>query len=411
MQKLQVTVGLDIGTTKVAVCAGTIQEGIINIIGFGSSPASGVRKGIIIDIEETVSAVTAALEEAERMSGSPITDAFVGISNPQITCTISKGVIAISRADGEITETDVQRVIEAARAIALPPNYQIIDVIPRSFIIDGQTDINDPIGMTGIRLEVEAHVIGASIPAIKTLSKCIEQSSLGISDLTFSPLASSYAILTKKQKEAGVALVDIGASTTSVAIFEDGDLLYAGILSIGSLHITNDIAIGLRTSLDVAEKIKIKYGSATPTKFKETEMVDLKDFDSSEEEKISKKYIAEIVEARLSEIFAMVRSELKKVGKDGMLPAGIVFTGGGSKIQGLLEAAKEELRLPAQIGYPHMEISGMIDKLDNPMYSTSVGLMLWGMNHYNDLSQSKFDIGKMGGVFDKVKGIFRQFSA
>lgn len=411
MQKSHITVGLDIGTTKVAVCAGTVQEGIVNIIGVGHAPNSGVRKGVISDVEETVSAITAALEEAERMSGAPITDAFVGISNPNITCTISKGVIAISRADGEITEGDVARVIEAARAIALPPNYQIIDVIPKSFTIDGQTDIKDPIGMTGIRLEVEAHVIGASISATKTLSKCIEQSGLAIADLTFSPLANSFAILNKKQKEAGVALVDIGASTTSVTIFEDCDLLHAAILNIGSLHITNDIAIGLRTSLDIAEKIKIKYGSAISSKIKETEMVDLKDFDSSEDEKVSKKYIAEIIEARLSEIFSMIRKELKRVGKDGMLPAGVIFTGGGSKIQGLLESAKEELRLPAQIGYPHMEISGMIDKLDNPMYSTSVGLMLWGMNHESDLGQSKFDVGKMGGVFDKVKGIFRQFSA
>lgn len=411
MQKSHITVGLDIGTTKVTVCAGNVQEGIINIIGVGHAPNNGVRKGMVSDIEETVSAITAALEEAERMCGSPITDAFVGISNPQVTCTVSKGVIAISRADGEITETDVQRVIEAARAIALPPNYQIIDVIPSSFTIDGQTGIKDPIGMSGIRLEVEAHVIGASISTTKTLTKCIEQSGLAVADLTFSPLASSYAILNKKQKEAGVALVDIGASTTSVTIYEECDLLHAAILNIGSLHITNDIAIGLRTSLEIAEKIKIKYGSASPSKIKETEMIDLKDFDASEEEKISKRYLAEIIEARMSEIFSMVRKELKKVGKDGMLPAGVVFTGGGSKIQGLLEAAKEELRLPAQIGYPHMEISGMIDKLDNPMYSTSVGLMLWGMNHSNDLSQSKFDFGKMGGVFDKVKGIFRQFSA
>lgn len=411
MQKSHITVGLDIGTTKVAVCAGSIQEGVINIVGVGSSPNSGVRKGVVTDVEETVSAITSALEEAERMSGVPITDGFVGISNPHVTCTISKGVIAISRADGEITEMDVQRVIEAARAIALPPNYQIIDVIPKSFTIDGQRDIKDPVGMNGIRLEVEAHVIGASISATKTLTKCIEQSGLSVADLTFSPLASSYAILTKKQKEAGVALVDIGASTTSITIFEECDLLHACILNIGSLHITNDIAIGLRTSLDTAEKIKTKYGSATPNKIKDTEMVDLKDFDSSEEEKVSKKYIAEIIEARLCEIFSMVRAELKKVGKDGMLPAGVIFTGGGSKLQGLLESAKEELRLPAQIGYPHMEISGMIDKLDNPMYSTSVGLMLWGMNHSSDLNQSKFDIGKMGGVFDKVKGIFRQFSA
>ncbi len=411
MQKSNITVGIDIGTSKVTVCAGTVQDGVINIIGIGNSPNNGVRKGMIVDIEETVSAITTALEETERICGTQITDSFIGVNNPQTICTKSKGVIAISRPDGEITESDVQRVIEAARAIALPPNYQIIDVIPQSFTIDGQKDIKDPVGMNGVRLEADVHVIGASLAAIKTLTKCIEQAGLAVADLTYSPLASSYAILNKKQKEAGVALVDIGASTTSITVFEECDLVHAATLNIGSLHITHDIAIGLRTNLEIAEKIKIKYGYAIPTKVKESDKINLKDFDSSEDEVVEKKYIAEIIEARLNEIFSMIRAELKKAGKDGVLPAGIIFTGGGSKIAGLVESAKEELRLPAQIGYPHMEISGMIDKLDNPMYSTSVGLMLWGMNHYNDLNQSKFDIVKMGGVFDKVKGIFRQFSA
>ncbi len=411
MSKQNVAVGVDVGTTKVAVCVGAIQEGVINITGLGTAPNTGVRRGMVIDIEETVSAISSALEDAERMSGSAISQAIVGIGGHHITSTISKGVIAISRADGEITPTDVERVEEAARAVALPPNHAILHVIPKTYTIDGQEGVKDPIGMNGIRLEVEAHVIGSSISAIKNLSKCISQTGLNIEQLVFSPLATSRAILSKKQREAGVALVDLGAGTCGIAIFEEGDLLHTKVLNIGSLHITNDIAIGLRTSLDVAEKIKIKYASTQPAKIKDTETINLATFDPSEDQKISRKYLAEIVEARLNEIFSMVRDELRAVGKDGMLPAGVIFTGGGSRLNGLLDAAKDTLRLPAQVGYPLMEISGMIDKLDNPMYATSIGLMLWGIDGYNSSQRFSLDMGKMGGVFDKVKGIFRQFSA
>lgn len=410
-QQQNIAVGVDVGTTKVTVCVGTIQEGIVNIVGIGTAPNSGVRRGMVTDIEETVSAISSALEEAERMSGLPITEAYVGVGGHHITSTNSKGVIAVSRADGEISETDVERVIEAARAVALPPNHEILHVIPRTYTIDGQQGVKDPVGMNGIRLEVETHVIGASSSALKNLCKCVEQSGLGIEQLVFSPLATTQAILSKKQKEAGVALVDIGAGTTGIAIYEDGDLLHTNVLNIGSLHVTHDIAIGLRTTLDIAEKLKVKYATAQPDKIRDNETINLATFDPNEDQKVSRKYVAEIVEARLNEIFSMVRNELKLVGKDGMLPAGVVFTGGGSQMQGMLEASKETLRLPAQIGYPLMEISGMIDKLDNPMYATGIGLMLWGINESSQSGRYKLDMGKMGGVFDKVKGIFRQFSA
>lgn len=411
MQKPNIVVGIDVANTKITTCVGTIQEGVINIVGISNVPNSGVRKGAVVDIEETVSAITSSLEEAERICDIPITEAIIGVGSHQITSSNSKGVIAISRADGVITEPDVERVIDAARAIALPPNHQILHVIPQTFTIDGQPGIKDPVGMSGVRLEVEAHVIGASLSAIKNLTKCIEQSGLAAEDLVFTPLATADAILTKKQKEAGCALIDFGASTCGIAIYEEGELLHTNILNIGSLHITNDIAIGLRTSLDIAEKIKTKYANANPAKIKADDFIDLSKFDSNEEQKVDRRYVAEIVEARLNEIFTMIRAELKKAGKDCMLPAGLIFTGGGAQLQGLIDAAKETLRLPAQIGYPKMEISGMIDKLDNPMYATSIGLMLWGMKYRHQSGRLGMDMGKIGGVFDKVKGIFRQFSA
>lgn len=409
MAKQEVVVGLDIGTTKVAVCVGGYKEGLIEIRGVAKANNSGLRRGMVVDIEDTVSAISAVLEEAERMSGTAITSAFVGIGGAHINSTNSKGVIAVSRADGEITEEDLKRVIEAARAVAMPPNQEILHVIPKSYLVDGQSGIKDPIGMVGVRLEVETQVVGGSIAAIKNLVKCVNQAGLEIDGMVFSPLATAKALLSKKQKEMGVILIDFGAGTTGLAIFEEGDLIHSNILPVGSMHITNDIAIGLRISLDAAEKIKLKYATALSEKVKETETINLANFDPKEEEKVSKKYIAEIVDARLDEIFSMIKNELKKIGKDGMLPAGVIFTGGGAKLEGLIEYSKENLRLPAQIGYPMLEISGMVDKLDNPIYTTSVGLMLWGLEESETGKKSKSAIPQISGTVDKIKDIFKHF--
>lgn len=409
MAKQNVILGLDIGTTKVAACVGSYQEGTIDIIGVGKSPNSGLRKGMVSDIEDTVSAISAVLEETERMAGIPLTSACIGIGGAHINCINSKGVIAVSRADGEISSADVERVIDAAKAVAMPTNREILHVIPKTFYIDGEGGIKDPIGMTGIRLEVEAHVIGGSTSAIKNLTKCANQAGLEINDIVFSPLAIAKTLLSKKQKEIGVLLIDFGAGTTSITVFEEGDILHCAVLPVGSMHITNDIAIGLRTSLEVAEKIKLKYASVLVDKIRDSEKIDLSNFDPQEEEKVSRKYVAQIIEARLSELFSMIKDELRKIGKDGMLPAGAVFTGGGSKLEGLIDFSKEYLRLPAQIGYPMLEISGMVDKLDDPIYTTSVGLMLWGLENDQNVSETKWNLGKMNSVMDKAKQILKNF--
>lgn len=414
MAKSNLVAGIDIGTNKVIVTAGQYQEGLINIAGVGMASNTGMRKGVIIDIEDTVSSITGALEEAEKSSGAPITNAIVGINGGHITSSLSRGVVAISRADGEITESDVQRVIEAARTVALPPNREIIHVIPKSFIVDGQKDIKDPVGMSGIRLEAETLVIGTSTSALKNLTKCVMQAGVTIDDLVYGPLATAKILLNKKQKEMGVALVDIGAGTTSVTIFEEGDLIHANVLPIGSMHITNDIAIGLRTNLDTAEKIKIKFGHANPEGVRETDTIRLAEFDEEETQKVSRKYVAEIIEARLNEIFTMIKKDLKSLGKEGTLPAGVVFTGGGAKLTGLAEFAKDFLKLPASLGKMTIEISGMVDKLDDPVYSTSVGLVIWGLEGKNQTSKpGGFELpkieGNLGKAVDKVKDIFKQF--
>lgn len=406
MPKDNVVVGLDIGTTKVAITVGQIQEGIANVIAVCHKPNAGLRRGTVVDIEETVSAISATLDEAERMAGMPLSAAVVGIAGSHIISTDSKGVIAVSRADGEITESDLERVLEAAKAIALPANQEIIHVIPKSYIVDGQGGIKDPLGMTGIRLEVEAHVIGGTTSAIKNLTKCVYQAGLEISDLVFSPLATSKALLSKKQKEIGVLLVDFGAGTCSMAVFEEGEVIGAAVLPIGSMHITNDIAIGLRTSLETAEQIKIKAATALVDKVDEHETVNLHDFESAEDQKVPKKYIAQITQARLYEIFSMIRQKLKTWNKDGMLPAGVVFTGGGAKLSGLVDAAKENLRLPVQVGTPTFEIAGMVDKLDDPIYATSVGLLLWAMQSQTTPS---LKIKNISQFLEKTKNFFKQF--
>ncbi|MCL5794783.1 MAG: cell division protein FtsA [Patescibacteria group bacterium] len=408
MIKQNVVVGLDVGTSKVAVCAGALSEGGIEVIGLAKAPNTGLRRGIVSDIEETVSAISAALEEAERMAGVPLSSCYVGIGGSQITSHNSKGVIAISRADGEITEADVERVIETSKTVAIPPNREILHIIPQHYIVDGQESIKDPIGMSGIRLEVETHVISGSISAIKNLTKCVTQAGLDVNGLVFSPLATSKITLSKKQMEMGVILIDIGAGTTSFAVFEEGDIIHCNVLPVGSMHITNDIAIGLRISLDAAEKIKIKHGTSASEKIRETETINLNNFDPQEDQKVSKKYVAEIIEARLTEIFSMIKDELKKINRDGMLPAGAIITGGGSQLTGLLEFCKEYLRLPARHGLPALEVSGMVDKIDDPVYATSVGLMLWGLEDTPKVS-SKFKMPQMGGLVDRAKNIFKQF--
>ncbi len=409
MPKSTIVCGLDIGTNKIAIATGLQDESGIQILALTHSENHGMRKGSVVDVEETVSALSATLEEAEKMTGSAIGNVTVGITGHHISSQSSKGVIAVSRGDGEISSIDVEKVIEAARAVALPPNREIIHVIPKLFIVDGQEGLKDPVGLRGIRLEVDSLIINGSSNSIKNIIRVVNQVGLQVSNLVFSPLAASRSILTKQQKESGCLLIDIGAGSTGIVVFEEGDILHATVLPIGSDHITNDIAIGLRTSLEVAEKIKIKYGHAIPDELKDSDMVDLGLFDKRENQKISKKYVAEIIQARLNELFSMITDELRSISRDGSLPAGAIFTGGGCQLKDLIELSKEVLRLPATIGVPGLEISGMVDKLDNPIYSTSIGLLMEGLTeNKGDISQH-VDRLPFSGVIDRAKGLFRQF--
>lgn len=407
MAKDNLLVGLDIGSTKIAATCGKIVEGTPQITGFVKVPNNGVRRGTIVDIEDTVSAISEALEQLERVSGSRITSATVGIGGSHISTHISEGVVAVARADGEIGPNDVNRVLEAARTVAMPPNREIIHVVPLSYTVDGQEGIDDPVGMTGIRLEAKTIVLSAASSAIKNLTKCVYQSGLEVQNLVFAPLATAGNMLSKKQKEIGAMLLDIGGGTTSLVVYSEGSLLHAAVIPIGSSHITNDLAIGLRTSVEIAEKIKTKYASAIPDKIRESEIVSLSQFDERDNQRIERKYISEIVQARLGEIFALINADLKKISKEGMLPAGVVLTGGGSKLEDLLEATKEELRLPVELGENSLNMVGFVDKLNDPVYATSVSLFAYALEQSAQNPYSRLNNGK--GIYGKAKNFFKQF--
>lgn len=409
MAQSNISVGIDVGSTKVITCVGKFEDGKIDIIGMGKSNNCGIRKGVIVDIEETVSAISASLEEAERMAGVPLQNAIVGISGPHIESGDTRGVIAVSRGDGEITAEDATRAVEAAKINPSKPNREVLHVIPQGFIIDGQEEIKDPTGMTGIRLEVISSVISASTNAVKSLDRAIDQSGLHILELVFSPIATSKMLLSKRQMDIGVILVDIGASSTSYGVFEEGNLITCGVIPIGSTHITNDIAIGLRTNIEIADAIKLKYGYALPDKIGEKEEINLNKMDKNEEGVASIKYVAEIIEARLNEIFLMIKDNLREIGRDGTLPAGIVLTGGGARTEGIIELAKNTMCLPAQIGKPVLEISGLVDKIDDPVYATSIGLMLWGKDKIGGGSSFDFDVPGLTGIIGKVRSVFKNF--
>lgn len=387
MAKDNIITGLDIGSNSIRVAVGqkNKQDERLQIIGAVEVPAQGISKGVVTSVEDAVSSISSALERAERMIGRPIDHAWVGVSGSHIIAQESKGVVAVSKPDGEIRGEDVERAIEAARAIATPPNYEILHVIPKNFAVDSQVGIKDPIGMTGIRLEVETQIIQGLSSQIKNLTKCIYRTGLDIDDLVLAILASAESVLTTRQKDLGVAIINIGGSTTGVAVFEEGDVLKTAVLPIGSDYITSDIAIGLRISIDTAEKIKIREGNCDPKEFKKNEEIKYSDLGAPEEGSFSRQKVAEIIEARVEEIMERVDKELKSIGKSGMLPAGVVLTGSGAKLPGVTEVAKKVLRLPASLGYPQ-ELVSNLEKVSDLSFTTAVGLVLWG----SELQKSSF---------------------
>ncbi len=392
MAREDIITGLDIGSTAIRVVCSQLKEQTdgsvaLSIIGAGEAPAEGISKGVITSIEDAVSSISAALEKCERMTGIPIEEAVVSINGAHVVAQESHGVVAVSKPTGEIEEDDVERAMNAAQSVATPPNYEILHVIPRAFSVDDQAGIKDPIGMTGIKLEVDTQIILGMTSQIKNVTKSVYRTGVDISDMVVEVLAASESVLTKRQKELGVVLVNMGGATTSIMVFEEGDVIHSKILPVGSGHITNDIAIGLRTTVDIAEEVKKRFGTALPETVNKNEEIDLADIDPQEDVKVSKKEVAEIISARLEEVFQMIQKELRTIDRDAKLPAGIVFTGGGALLPGLIEMAKNDFRTSASIGLPKHVVSP-IEKVNDPTFATAVGLVLWAQ-HLQAVPQGK----------------------
>lgn len=413
--------GIDIGSTKIATIV-SIQpkdEEKLRVVGFDVTKSRGVKRGLIVDIDQVTEAVEESIEKAERMVGRKITSAYVSVGGPHISSMNSQGVVAVSDPQGEIIEDDVARVVEAARAVSLSSTKQIIEVIPRGFTVDGQEGIKNPLGMSGVRLEVETHIITASLTNLKNLDRCLADLGIENSGFIFSGLASAQAVLTDTDRELGVVLVDIGGGKTDICLYQDGSLAYSSSISIGARHITNDIAVGLRVSLDSAEKIKIYLSK--PSKM-DKDIKELKNEYDLETlnlpESISstsaKTVVDGIIGARLEEIFKLVGEEIEKSGYGQEIPAGLVITGGGAHTVGISDIGRKVLGLPLRVGKPE-NITGLIDEIIEPQYSTTAGLILYGGKNIIEVDKGMMKFNKifkdfsLSSTMSKVKEIFKQF--
>jgi len=399
----EIITGLDIGSNKIRIAVGQClsdetNPDRIHLIGAIEVDSDGIVKGVVKDMEDAVASVSKVLEQAERITGVPINSAWVGIAGSHIKVVESKGVVGVSKPDGEIREDDVDRVIEASRTVATPSNYEILHVIPKSFSVDGTSNVKDPVGMAGIRLEVDTMIVEGLSSQINNLTKCVYRTGLDIEDLVFSVLATAEAVLSSRQKELGACVLNIGSSTTNMIVFEEGDVIHTAVLPLGSDHITSDLVYGLRTQFDVAERVKLEHGTTIPKDINKKEEIDLGELGAQEEEWVSRKYIAEIIEARTEEIFEKADDELKKIERSGMLPAGIILTGGGSKLEGMIEVAKSKMKLPASIGRP-IGVSGVVDRTHDVSFSTAIGLVMWGSEVQTEKG------GRIGNVISRFKSV------
>ncbi|MFQ6000978.1 MAG: cell division protein FtsA [Anaerolineae bacterium] len=377
-------VALDVGTTKTCTLIAEVkEEGGLRIVGVGIAPSRGLRKGVVVNVEEATEAIAASVSKAEDISGYEIDRGYVGVSGGHISSVNSRGVAAISRGVRGVTLDDMDRAMDAAQAIAIPHNREIIHAIPRGYTVDGQDGVRNPLGLQGYRLEVEAHVVTGAVPPLHNLVKCVRAAGVEIIDLVLTPIAAGEAVLTTAEKEMGVVLADIGGGTTDIAIFIDGSVWHTMVLSVGGNHLTNDIAIGLRAPFNVAEEIKIEHGHTLPEVIAPEESIDIAAFGNEPRRPISRRRLAQIIEARAEEIFDLVFKEIKRSGYDGLLPAGLVLCGGTAKLPGLREFGSRALDLPARVGNPQ-KLEGLVETLESPAYATSVGLLLWGLRRTKD---------------------------
>ena len=369
-------VGLDIGTSKVVAIVGEINpEGRLEIIGLGSHASKGLKKGVVVNIDSTVQSIQRAIEEAELMAGCQIQSVYAGIAGNHIRSMGSHGIVAIR--DREVFQPDIDRVIDAAQAVAIPADQKILHILPQEFIIDSQEGVKEPLGMSGVRLEAKVHLVTCAVNAAQNIEKCIKQCGLGVDDIILEQLASSYSVLTDDEKDLGVCLVDIGGGTSDIAIFTEGAIKHTAVIPIAGDQVTNDIAMALRTPTQNAEEIKIKYACALASMAGENETIKVPSVGEREDRSLSRQALAEVVEPRYEELFTLIQTELRRSGFEELIAAGIVLTGGTSKMEGVVELAEEIFHMPVSIGKPK-NVSGLSDIVRNPIYATAVGLLQYG---------------------------------
>jgi cell division protein FtsA len=406
-----VVVGLDIGTTKIAcIIAEKDTNGELKIIGVGVSPSDGLRKGVVVNIDKTVKSIQKAVEEAELMAGVDVDAVWVGIAGDHIRAINSKGVVAISRDDKEITELDVLRAIDAAKAVSIPMDREILHVIPQEYIVDDQKGIKDPIGMCGVRLETQVHIITGAVTSAQNIYKSVDKAGLKVIDMVLEPLASCYAVLEKDEKELGVALIDMGGGTTDIAIYFDESIRQTAVVALGGKNVTSDIAIGIRTPIDRAEEIKRQYGCAFASLVKGDEFISVPGVGGREQREVSKAVLAGIIEPRIEEIFALALRELQRSEYAEMLGAGIVLTGGGSMMDGIKELAERVFEMPVKLGVPY-GFGGLTEAAKSPIHATGVGLCMYGCEQRSKTKGSKSfrtdDTFKR--IFEKMKTWVKEF--
>lgn len=400
---------LDVGTSNIRIVMGqSLPDGRLKIVGAAETPAEGIKRGSITSIEEAVSCISETIEKCERMTGMRIEKMIVGMSGSHIKTISSKGVVAVAKANEQVEDSDVERALEVAESTTSLPNYEILHVLPITYNLDEQKNIKEPQGMSGVRLEVEAQVVMALSSQVKNLTKVIYRTGVDIEYIVFSILATAEAVLTTKQKDLGVAVLNLGSSTTSLAVFEEGSILHTAVLPVGAGHITNDLAIGLKTSVDVAEAVKIDHGQALSEGVSKREEVDLHKYSEAEKKGsyVYKKDIAEIAEARLEEIFTLANEELKKIERDGKLPAGVVLTGGGAKLPMITDLAKEVFQLPVFLGLP-ADSNFPIDKLNDPEYTTALGLVIWANKNIDINGGFLSNFSAIGQTTEKMRKWFK----
>jgi cell division protein FtsA len=397
-------VGLDIGTSKVVAIVGEVDsEGGLNIVGIGRHKSRGLKKGTVVNIESTVQSIQRAIEEAELMAGCQIHSVYAGIAGKHIRSMNSHGIVAIR--DKEVYPADIERVIDAAQAVAIPADQKVLHILPQEYIIDSQEGVKEPLGMSGVRLEAKVHLVTCATNAAQNIEKCIRRCGLETDEIILEQLASSYSVLTEDEKELGVCLVDIGGGTTDIAIFTEGAIRHTGVIPIAGDQVTNDIAMALRTPTENAEELKIKYACALSQLASPDEMIKVPSVGDRPARELSRRALADVVEPRYDELFHLIQAELRHSGFEDMLAAGLVFTGGTSKMEGVAELAEEIFHMPVRVGMPY-EVSGLVDIVRNPTYSTGVGLLMYGLKQHQEKQEGR-EKGLSGiNIFDRVKRFF-----